>query len=336
MAVIDRIKYDAESDEWFVWKYDSEKLCLGAQLVVNQAQEVLFVKGGQALDVFGPGTHTLSTGNIPLLSKLVNLPFGGKTPFTAEVWYINKHVKRDLKWGTTKPIALLDPVYNYPVKIRAFGRFGIRIDDSRRFITQLVGTLQDFVADKIREYFMGEIVQRLSDALSRYLVERKISVLQVSAKLNELSKFVADDLREEFDRFGLEVVNFNVESVNIPEEDMQQIQKVLGDKMEIEQLGSATVGPGYTSKKSFDVLEKAADRDGGVAGNLLAGGLGLGIGLGAGLPAGRQIGEAMNPKEEDASGDALEKLRKLKAALDEGLITKDDYEARKKVIIEEL
>ena len=90
--------------------FPNEELKLGTQLIVNEGQQAIFVKGGQALDVFMPGTHTLSTGNIPLLNKLINLPFGGDTPFTAEVWYLNTTVKRDLPWGTPSPIPFSDPI----------------------------------------------------------------------------------------------------------------------------------------------------------------------------------------------------------------------------------
>jgi membrane protease subunit (stomatin/prohibitin family) len=76
---------------------------MGAQLIVNESQEALFFKGGKALDVFGPGTHTLSSSNVPILQKLINLPFGGQTPFTAEVWFVNKTVKRNLKWEPKHP-----------------------------------------------------------------------------------------------------------------------------------------------------------------------------------------------------------------------------------------
>lgn len=90
MAIIDRIKYDGNSNgsQWLIYKCPSEQFVLGSQLIVNQGQEALFFKGGEALDLFGPGTHTLSTGNLPILNKLVNLPFGGKTPFSAEIYYI--------------------------------------------------------------------------------------------------------------------------------------------------------------------------------------------------------------------------------------------------------
>ncbi len=165
MALIDRVKYDAENDNLFVWKYPSEKLKLGSQVVVNQSQQAIFVKSGEALDVLGPGTHTLSTGNIPLLDKLINLPFGGDTPFTAEIWYVNQTVKRDMKWGTPQPIQLLDPAVGFPISLRAFGKWGVRIDDPRSFVAQLVGSQVDADSEKVHSYFIGEINQKLSNLL---------------------------------------------------------------------------------------------------------------------------------------------------------------------------
>jgi hypothetical protein len=98
--IIDRVKYDSTSDEVLVFKFPGEELKLGSQLIVNQSQEAVFVKGGEACDVFPPGTHTLATGNLPLLSKVVDLPFGRQTPFSAEVWFVSKTVKRDLRWDS--------------------------------------------------------------------------------------------------------------------------------------------------------------------------------------------------------------------------------------------
>jgi len=341
-ALINQIKYDASSDEWFVWKYPREDIRLGAQLVVNQAQEALFVKGGQALDVFGPGTHTLSTGNLPLLHRIIKLPFGGDTPFTAEIWFVNKHAKRDLGWGTQSPIPLIDPVYNFPVNVRAFGRWGVRVDDCRSLITQLVGTLGDLSSEKIDSYFMGEIVQRLSDILSKYFVEQHISIFHANAKLNELSQSTSDAIRSEFKRFGLEIVNFNVQRISMPEEDMNKFQEVLGKKMEIDQLSSSDVGTGYTTTRTFEVLDKAAGTEGGTAGALIAGGLGLGVGLGAGVPVGKQAGQVMGitpsqqspaPNPED---DTLARMQKLKKLLDNGLISQQEFNEKKKQILDSM
>lgn len=102
MALIDRIKYDGNTNgsPWLLHKYPGEEFVLGSQLIVNQGQEALFFKGGEALDLFGAGAHTLQTGNLPLLKKLVNLPFGGKTPFSAEIYYVNKTSRLDMNWDT--------------------------------------------------------------------------------------------------------------------------------------------------------------------------------------------------------------------------------------------
>lgn len=340
MALIDRVKFDAPRDDILVWKFPSEELALGSQLIVNQSQEAIFVKGGKALDVFGPGTHTLSSGNLPLLQRLVNLPFGGKTPFTAEVWYVNKTVKRDLKWGTMSPIPIIDPQYGIPISVRAFGRWGLRVNDTRSFISQIVGTQVAALADKIEEYFEGEIVQRLSDALAKYFVVKKISIFEANAHLNDLSASVASGITPEFERFGIEIVNFNVERVSIPEEEQKKIQDVLARRMEIDQISQAKVGQAYTTMRTFDTLEKAAGAEG-TAGQLLASGLGLGVGIGAGVPIGQQLGQALQPSANPpqpatSQGDPTTRLKTLKELLDAGAITKDEFDAKRKQIIDSI
>ena len=340
MAFIDRLKFDAADNNLIVWKYPSESITVGAQLIVNQSQEAILVKGGKALDLFGPGTHTLSTGNIPLLNKLINLPFGGETPFTAEVWFVNKTALRDLKWGTLAPIPLIDPKYNYPVSVRAFGRWGIRVTDTRSLIVQLVGTEQYQHSEKIEQYFEGEIVQRLSNELSNYLVQEKISVFEVNAKLNALSKFVERDVSREFERFGIEIVNFNVESISIPEEEKLKIQEVLGKRMEIEQISASQVGSAYVTMRSLDILDKAAQNEGGVAGSMLTGGLGLGMGLGAGVSLGKDLGQQIavqsNTPASNADPSITDKMKKLKELLELDLISQDDFEEKKSELLKGL
>jgi len=338
MELINRIKYDATADDLFVWKYPNEELKLGSQLIVNQSQEAIFVKGGKALDVFGAGTHTLTTGNLPILNKIINFPFGGKTPFTAEVWFVNKTVKRDLKWGTSAAIQIIDPQFQFPVSVRAFGRWGFRIENSQSFVNQIVGTQQFADAEKIEEYFIGEIIQRLSDALANYFVQENISVFQVNAKLNHLSQFTKDAISPEFERFGIEIVNFNVERISIPDDEQKKFQDILGKKMEIEQISKANVGQAYTTMRTFDTLDKAAGNESGVAGQLIGAGLGIGVGLNAGAQIGQQMGNAMNaqPVSQQDANDPMIKLQKLKQLLDNGLITQEEYDSKKKDILSQL
>lgn len=172
MALIDVVKYDGTPNV-FAWKYPNCELGTWTQLIVNETQEAVLYKGGQSLDLFGPGRHTLSTANIPLLSKLIHLPFGGKSPFTAEVWYVNKVNVLDIKWGTPTPIQLQDPKYNVFIPIRAFGQFGIRIKDTKMFLNRLVGTLPTFQTEEILKYFRGVYLTKVKDDISGYLIKKE-------------------------------------------------------------------------------------------------------------------------------------------------------------------
>ncbi len=335
MALIDRIKHDSTSDEVLVFKFPSEELKLGSQLVVNQSQEALFLKGGEVCDLFSPGTHTLSAANLPILNKLVNLPFGGKTPFSAEVWFVNKTVKRDLKWGTQAPVPLIDPTYNYPISVRAFGRWGLRVQGSRMFVLHIVGSQMAADSTKVMEYFIGEINQRFSAALSRFITSERTSVFEINGKLNELSNYSASAISPELARFGVELVNFNVERVSIPDEDLSKFQEVFGRRMEIDQISKANVGPAYTTMRTFDTLEKAAANEGGGAGALMAGGLGLGVGVGAGAPIGKQLGDSLNVSPNGGQ-DPVARLQALKRMLDEKLISRDEFDAKRKAILDAL
>ena len=337
MAIIDVVKHNPADDSEFVWKFPSQDLKLGTQVVVNESQEAVFVKGGVALDTFPPGTHTLTTGNIPLLNKIVNLPFGGDTPFSAEVWFVNKTVKRDLKWGTKSPILLRDPLVGMPVNVRAFGRWGVRILDSRSFVTQITGAKVETTADTIKEYFIGEILQKLGANLSSVVVKEKISVVDVNAYLNEISRFTSDSIHSEFERFGVEVVNFNIESVNLSEEDSKRYQDLFVASSEV--LASKANNVDFNTVKSFEILQKSAENPS--AGNGLGAMLNAGVGLGVGLPLGQQLSQNINierPSTEKSESleDPLIRLKRLKDMLDQGLISSDIFNQKRDEILKEV
>jgi len=336
MALIDVLKHDQPSDEEFIWKFPSEDLKIGTQVIVNESQEAVFVKGGEVLDILGPGTHTLSTGNIPILNKLINLPFGGDTPFSAEVWFVNKTVKRDLKWGTPSPVPLMDLKLGFPVSIRSFGKWGARISDTRPFVTQIVGSQVGADSIKIRDYFIGEITQKLVAVISSCISNDQISILQISAALNQLSEQTTKNIKEEFERFGLEVINLNIESINIPEDEMTKIQDVFAKTLEARELSKVQVGGAFTAIKSFEVLNTAAENPG-EGGGGVGGMLGAGIGLGAGIPIGQQLGQQVNVKGNNTTTEEpTDRLKKLKAMLDENLITEDEFKSKKDEILGEL
>lgn len=338
MALINVIKYEAPDDSVFVWKYPSDQIRIGSQLIVNEGQRAIFVKGGQALDCFDPGSHTLVTGNIPLIDKLVNLPFGGDTPFAAEVWFVNTTVKRDLKWGTPSPIPLMDATLGFPVSARSFGKWGARIFDVQSFVNQIVGSQAGASADKVHDYFIGQIVQSLSKSLGGVIARGEASILQVTALLSDLATAASVEIESEFSKFGVELVSFNIESINIPEDEMAKIQEVFAKTMEARELSKVEVGGAFAAIKSFEVLNNAASNP---SDSPVGAMLGAGIGLGAGLPLGSQLGQSMNiggqtSPPSASKVDPVEKLRNLKALLDDGLITQDQFDAKREQVLEEL
>lgn len=276
MAIIDRIKFDGQASglHWLVYKYPSEQFVLGSQLIVNQGQEALFLKGGEALDLFGPGTHTLTTGNLPLLNKLVNLPFGGKTPFTAEIYYVNRTVKLDLPWGTQTAIPLEDPKYGLLLNVGAYGQYGIAVNNTRLFLSRIIGAIpHGAIGDytTILKYFSGLIAAKTKSVVSEYMIKKQISFLEISAYLSELSDLFREAVHEEFDRFGVEIVNFFCESIAPNQKDYEKLR---GYKEELA-LGKDF----YRERRSLDIAEELAKNPS--TGGIANAGIGLGMGLGA-------------------------------------------------------
>ena len=288
MALIEVIKYEGNNSE-FVWKFPSVDLKLGAQLIVNHSQSAFFVKNGIICDEFQEGRYTLKSANIPLLNKIINLPFGDKSPFAAEVWYVNMVTKLDNKWGTIKAINLEDPLYGIVVPVRAFGQYGFKIIEPKNFLHTIVGTLKTFSAQQITEYFNGKVLSSISTILGKAIVQNKISLLQIAAFQDDLSEICRKTINEEFIKYGIELVNFYIISINIPEDDTSLIK--LKEAKELS-MKIKTVGKDiYQMDRSFDVMEKAAGNEGS-AGSMINAGLGLGAGLSLGNAMGNQFSHA--------------------------------------------
>ena len=286
MAIIDVVKYNGSPDV-FAWKYPNEELGTWTQLIVNESQQAILFKGGQALDVFESGRHTLETANIPLLNKLINLPFGGRSPFTAEVWFINKVYNLDIKWGTPSPVQVQDPKYGIFVPVRSNGGFGIQIEDAKKFIVKLVGTMPVFDQSAITKYFRSLYITRVKDAVSTYLVKKQISILEINAYLDELSDYMCQRLQPTLSEYGIKLVNFFVNEISVPEDDsaVVKLKEALAKRAEMN-----IIGYSYQQERSFDTLEGAAKNTGSGAAPLMGAGLGLGMGLGMGGDMGRSFG----------------------------------------------
>ncbi|MDT8716274.1 SPFH domain-containing protein [Clostridium sp. 19966] len=283
MAIVEVIKYNGSNDV-FAWKYPNEEIGTWSQLVVNESQEAILFKGGEALDIFTSGTHTLSTQNIPILNKIINLPFGGRSPFTAEVWYINKGFSLDIKWGTATPIQLQDPKYKILIKVRAFGQFGIQIENSRKFLIKLVGTTSSFSKDTLLKYFRGLYLTKSKDAISSYLIDKQISMLEINAHLEELSDYIKEKMKPVMGEYGITLVDFYVNDINVPEDDpgVIKLRDALAKRAEMD-----IVGYSYNEERSFNTMDDAVKNNHGLSSDIMSAGVGFGIGQGIGANVGR-------------------------------------------------
>lgn len=285
MAIVEVITYNGNPDV-FAWKYPNNELGTWTQLIVNESQEAILVKGGKICDVFQAGRYTLSTDNIPILNKIINLPFGGRSPFTAEVWYINKVFSLDIKWGTATPIQLQDPKYKVFVPVRAFGQFGIQIEDSQKFFVKLVGNLPQFDKNNIIKYFRGVYLTKAKDGISSYLVHKNTSILEINAYLDEISSFLKEKIAPAFSEYGIYLTSFYVNDINIPEDDtaVHKLKEALAKRAEMD-----IIGYSYQQERSFDTLEGAATNPGSMQSGLMGAGIGLGMGVGVGGTIGQQF-----------------------------------------------
>lgn len=282
MALIDVVKCEV-NDRELVYKFPSEDLRIGTQLVVYSGQTAFFVKGGKVMDEFTSGTYTIKTENIPLLNKLINLPFGKESPFKAEVWFINNLAILDSKWGTPTPLQLEDPKYGIIVPVRAFGQYGLKVKESRVFLETLVGNMTSFTTEKVSNYFKGKMMSKFNTLLSTKIANDQISILQINSHLSEMSDYMQAELSGYFETYGLELESFNIMSVNVPQEDpsFKKLREAIDKAAQLRIVGRDV----YQMDRSFDVLDKAAANEG-TAGGMMN----MGMGLGLGVNMGNQMG----------------------------------------------
>ena len=280
MAIVNVVRYENNKDE-IVGKYAENDIRLGSQLIVYPSQTAFFVRGGTILDAFESGTYTIDSNNIPLLNKVINLPFGSDSPFGAEVWFVNQTSILDCKWGTAVPLQIEDPKYGIVVPVKAFGQYGFRISNPRLFLESFVGNMPSFATELMTNYFRGVIQSKLSTVITQVMLSADASIVNIGSKADELSSIAQGLLSPAFENYGVQLLLFNVMAVSVSEEDVsfQRLKQAIDASAEMQILGQGN----YQMRRSFDVLEKAAENTGG-------GTMNAAVGLGAGLNIGNQMG----------------------------------------------
>jgi len=240
----------------------------GTQLIVRETQQAVFFKDGKALDVLGPGRHTLTTNNIPILSKYVEkVVQGGTTPFQAEVYFVSTKIFQDLKWGTPSPIDMMDPDLGI-VSLRAFGTYSIKIVDPQLFVNTLVGDQGFFETPAIEKFLKGSILTRFNDLIG----EQFKSYFKIRKDFDELSAAMKYKVKEDFEKYGIEIRDFFLRDVSVPEE----VQEVFKERAKMGALGD--MGKFMQYKTATAIGDMAAKPSGG-GGDPMSAGMGLGMGM---------------------------------------------------------
>ena len=224
MNIANIINYEGDNSI-FIWKHPIEDFNTGTQLIVHESQEAIFFKNGQALDLFGPGKYTLETENIPFLNRMMNRATNDKTPFHAEIYYINLTEQRGIKWGTDSKVMFVDPCNNnYAFPIGARGEMSLRVSDSRKLLLKLVGTEKELSQSKMYDYFRAPIMMHIKSYLPKVLREKQVSIYELDTNIYEFSLELQKKLSGELENYGVKLENFWITEIVKPEDDPVYIQ----------------------------------------------------------------------------------------------------------------
>lgn len=286
------VEWQDTTSNTMVYKFpmDGRKLFYGSKLTVRESQVAVFVNKGKIADVFTPGMYSLHTQNLPILSSLLGLPYGFKSPFFADVYFVNTKQFTNQKWGTTNPITMRDKEFG-PIRLRAYGTFSFKVTDAGTFMKEVFGTNSEFSTESIVGQLKSMVIAGISDTIA----ESKISALDLACNLLEFNDVVKNNLKEMFEKLGLGLTNCIIENISFPEEVEKAIDKrssmgVLGDKMD-----------DYVKFQSAEAIRDAA-KNPGVAG--------IGTQIGTGMALGEMVRDAMAPKTATAKTETTQTATK--------------------------
>lgn len=322
MALIaDIIKYEGDNST-FIWKHPCEDFNTTTQLIVHETQEAILFMNGQALDMFGPGRHTLETQNIPILRSIINIPTGGKTPFHCEVYFINKTEQMAIRWGTDSRVQYIEPTYKFPLSIGANGEMSLEVDDSRKLLLKLVGTENILTRQQLTTYFRSILMTKVKTYMAQTMRANAINIFEIDESLEQFSLDIHRRLIPDFLDYGVRLKRFYVTTVVKPDGDpqyekfkelhfrqyadiaeaklRQQTEVIFAQteaqKVVIDSQAQATkrMQEGYTyqQERGFDVAQDAARNE--AAGQFSNMGIGLGMMAGVGGTVGGMVGSVVS------------------------------------------
>ncbi len=336
---IDIIQWTEDSDGTLAWRFPMRDMEIqnGGTLIVRESQMALFVNEGKVADVFGPGTHKLTTQTLPVLTYLKNWDKLFESPFKSDVYFFSTRQQLDQKWGTPQPITIRDKDFG-AVRLRAFGNYAFRVADPKLFHTEISGTREEYTVAEVDGQLRGLVLQNISNAIA----SSGLPFLDLAANQIAFADALAKELQPALAKIGLLLEAMTVQNVSLPEE----LQKILDQKIGMGMVGNDMAKfMQYQTAQAIPKFAEGAGNGGGIAGDAM--GLGAGVALGQvlaqnlqqGLQGGAaQVAPAAAPAapagvRPDEVMATLEKLGDLKA---KGILTQEEFDAKKAELLKKL
>ncbi len=317
---IEVIEWREDDRNTVLWKFPDRdaNIKYGASLTVRESQTALFVDEGQLADVFEPGHYELVTQNMPVLTSLRNWDKAFKSPFLCDVYFISTRTFTDLKWGTANPVILRDPEFKQ-VRVKAHGVYFIRIADAEKFFKEFAGTASQLTIDELAARLRDVVSPKFAEALA----ESGISVMDLVANYTELGEKIRPLLQQDLDPFGIELVKFQISSTSLPK-DVEDFYDKMTNMNMVDDMQK------FSQFQQAEAIEKAAENPGGGAGE--------GIGMGMGFGMAQMMMNQQQQKESKAQSrqEILDTLRQLGELKEAGILTEEEFEAKKKELLARL
>jgi membrane protease subunit (stomatin/prohibitin family) len=333
---IDIIQWTEADDGTLAWRFPMADMEIqyGASLTVRESQMAVFVNEGKVADVFGPGMYKLTTQTIPVLTYLKNWDKLFESPFKSDVYFFSTRQQIDQKWGTPQPITIRDKDFG-AVRLRAFGNYNFRVADPKLFHTEISGTRDRYTTDELDGQLRGLVLQNISAAIA----SSNIAFLDLAANQLVFAQALAAQLVPEFAKIGVKLEGMTVQNLSLPEE----LQKILDQKIGMGMVGN-DMGKfmQYQTAQAIPKFAEGGGGGGGIAGDAM--GLGAGVALGQVLAQNLQQGLQGNAAQAASAAAAaavkpddvmatLEKLGELKA---KGILTQEEFDAKKAELLKKL
>jgi len=315
LPFIEIIEATTSNTNLLMWKFHDEnkEIKNGAKLTVRESQQVMLLNEGQLADVFSPGLHTLSTKNIPILSTIKGWKYGFESPFKVDVYFFNTHQFINNKWGTPAPILLHDPQFGQ-IRVKAFGSFDIRIIDVAKFFRQYAGTFEQLTIFELQNQLRDFIAPKFGEVLAN----ENLTITDVAGNITQLGQKIEPYLKPYFLQFGIELTQFVITSVTLPEEVTAHYDKITNMNMvsdidKFTKFNTATA-IGEKGTAMHDATQNA---------------LSMGILL-------NQLQQNKETPKETLKDDLTSKLQKLKSLFDAGLIEEEEFKTKKTELLSQL